>query len=38
MHPGRRLEYYFTAASSKEMIRDLVRVTSSPQAKAMTAS
>jgi hypothetical protein len=35
MHLGRRLEYQFTAAYSREMIRDLVRVASSPPAEAM---
>jgi hypothetical protein len=32
MHPGGSLEYQFAAASSREMIRDLTRVASSPSA------
>jgi hypothetical protein len=38
MHLGKRLEYQFVAASSKEMIRDFVRVASSPPAEAVAAS
>jgi hypothetical protein len=38
MHHGKSLEYQFAVASSKEMIRDFVRVASSPPAKAMAAS
>jgi hypothetical protein len=38
MHPGGSLEYQFVATSSKEIIRDLARVASSPPAKAMAAS
>jgi hypothetical protein len=38
MHFGGSLEYQFVAASSQEMIRDLVRVVSSPPAEAMAAS
>jgi hypothetical protein len=36
MHPGGSLEYQFTAASSREMMRDLVMMASSPPAEAMT--
>jgi hypothetical protein len=38
MHFGGSLEYQFAAASSREMIRDLVMVASSFLAKAMAAS
>jgi hypothetical protein len=38
MHFGGSLEYQFAAASSREMIRDLVRVASSSSAEAMEAS
>jgi hypothetical protein len=38
MHHGENLEYQFVVASSKEMIKDLVNVVSSPLAEAMTAS
>jgi hypothetical protein len=38
MHFGRNLEYQFAAASSKEMMRNLVRVAFSPPAGAMAAS
>jgi hypothetical protein len=38
MHFGRSLEYQFAAASSREMIRDLVRVASSLSAEVMAAS
>jgi hypothetical protein len=38
MHPGGSLEYEFAAASSKEMIKDLARMASSPPAKVMEAS
>jgi hypothetical protein len=38
MHPGGSLEYHFAAASSKEMIRDLARVASSPLTEAIVAS
>jgi hypothetical protein len=37
MQPGGSLEYQFAVATSKEMIRDLARVTSSPRAEAMVA-
>jgi hypothetical protein len=38
MHFGGSLEYQFDAASSREMMSDLVRVASSPPAEAMAAS
>jgi hypothetical protein len=38
MHHGESLEYQFVAASSREMMRDLVRVALSPPAEAMAAS
>jgi hypothetical protein len=38
MHFGGSLEYQFTVASSRKMIRDLVRVASSTSAEAMEAS
>jgi hypothetical protein len=38
MHLGGSLEYQFAAASTREMIRDFVRVASSPPAEAMVAS
>jgi hypothetical protein len=38
MHLGGRLEYQFAAASSKEMMRDIARVASSPPAEAIAAS
>jgi hypothetical protein len=38
MHLGRSLEYQFAATSSREMMRDLVRVALPPSAKAMAAS
>jgi hypothetical protein len=38
MHFGGRLEYQFTAASSREMISDLAMVASSPPAKVMATS
>jgi hypothetical protein len=38
MHFGRSLEYQFVAAPSRDIIRDLVRVASSPLAEAMEAS
>jgi hypothetical protein len=38
MHPGRSLEYQFTTASSKEMIKNLARVASSPLVEAMVVS
>jgi hypothetical protein len=38
MHFSGNLEYQFAATSSREMIRDLVRMASSPPADAMTAS
>jgi hypothetical protein len=38
MHFGGSLEYQFPAASSREMMRDLARVASSPPAEAMAAS
>jgi hypothetical protein len=37
MHFGGSLEYQFATASSREMIRDLARVASSPPAEAMVA-
>jgi hypothetical protein len=37
MHPFGSLEYQFAVTSSKEMIRDLARVASSPPAEAMAA-
>jgi hypothetical protein len=37
MYFGGSLEYQFAAASSREMIRDLARVASSPPAEAMVA-
>jgi hypothetical protein len=38
MHFGGSLENQFAAASSREMMRDLVRVASTPPAEAMVAS
>jgi hypothetical protein len=38
MHFGRSLEYQLAVAPSREMMRDLVRVASSPSAEAMVAS
>jgi hypothetical protein len=38
MHLGRSLEYQFAAMSSREMMSDFERVTSSTPAKAMAAS
>jgi hypothetical protein len=38
MHPGGSLEYQFVVAYFKEMVKDLVRVASSPLAEAMAAS
>jgi hypothetical protein len=38
MHPVGSLEYQFAATSFKEMIRDLVRVASSPLTEAMVVS
>jgi hypothetical protein len=38
MHLGGSLEYQFTAASTREMMRDLARVASSPPLEAMVAS
>jgi hypothetical protein len=38
MHFGRSLKYQFAPASSREMIRDLVRVASSPPSESMAAS
>jgi hypothetical protein len=38
MHFGRSPEYQFAATSSREMMRDLVRVASSPPAEAMATS
>jgi hypothetical protein len=38
MHLGGSLEYQFAVASSREMLRNLVRVASSPPAKAMAPS
>jgi hypothetical protein len=38
MHLAGIFEYQFTTASSREMMRDLARVASSPLAKAMVAS
>jgi hypothetical protein len=35
MYPDRSLEYQFAAASSREMMRDLIRVVSSPSAEAL---
>jgi hypothetical protein len=35
MHHDGSLEYQFSAASSREMMRDLARVASSPPAEAM---
>jgi hypothetical protein len=35
---GGSLEYQFSAASSKEMIKDFARVASSPPAEAIVAS
>jgi hypothetical protein len=37
MHPGGSLKYQFMATSSREMIRDLVRVASSPPAEVVAA-
>jgi hypothetical protein len=38
MHFGGSLEYQFAVASSREMMRDLTRVASSPSTEAMAAS
>jgi hypothetical protein len=38
MHFGRSLEYQFTMASSREMMRDLARVDLSPPIEAIAAS
>jgi hypothetical protein len=38
MHLGGSLEYQFVAASYREIMRDLMRVASSPPAEAMTTS
>jgi hypothetical protein len=38
MHFGGRLEYQFAATFSREMMRDLTRVVSLPQAEAIVAS
>jgi hypothetical protein len=38
MHHDGSLEYQFAAASSKEMMRDFMRVASSPPVEAMVAS
>jgi hypothetical protein len=38
MHLGGSLEYHFVAASSREMISDLMRVASLRLVEAMTAS
>jgi hypothetical protein len=38
MHFGRSLEYQFAVASSREMMRNFVRVASSLPAEAMAAS
>jgi hypothetical protein len=38
MHVGGSLEYQFTAAPLREMMRDFVRVPSSPPAEAMAVS
>jgi hypothetical protein len=38
MNLGGSLEYQYAAASSKEMMRDFVRVASSPPADSITAS
>jgi hypothetical protein len=38
MHFGGSLEYQFAATSSREMMRDLAWVASSPPAEAMAAS
>jgi hypothetical protein len=38
MHFCRSLEYQFAAVFSREMMKDLVRVASSPPAEAMAAS
>jgi hypothetical protein len=38
MHLAGSLEYQFTATSSREMMRDLARVASSPLAQAMASS
>jgi hypothetical protein len=38
MHLDGNLEYQFVAASSREMMRDLMRVASSPLAEAMETS
>jgi hypothetical protein len=38
MHFSASLEYQFAAASSREMMSDLVRVASSQSAEAMAAS
>jgi hypothetical protein len=37
MHLAGSLEYHFAAASTREMVRDLVRVASSPLTEAMAA-
>jgi hypothetical protein len=38
MHLGGSLEYQFAVVSSREMMRDFVRVSSSPPTEAMAAS
>jgi hypothetical protein len=38
MYHSGSLEYQFAVVSSKEMMRDFMRVASSPPVKAMTAS
>jgi hypothetical protein len=38
MHFGESLKYQLIVASSREMISDLVRVTSPPPGEALTAS
>jgi hypothetical protein len=38
MHCGSSLEYQFTAVSSREMMRDLTTVASSPPTEAIAAS
>jgi hypothetical protein len=38
MHFGESLEYQFATTSSREMMRDLARIASSPSAEAMVAS
>jgi hypothetical protein len=38
MHLGGSFEYQFAAVSSREMMRDLMRVAAPPPTEAMTAS